>query len=263
MSIKSVIRLAMAAAVAMVAGAAVADQPLKVGVSAGPLAQLLQLTAAAAKKKGLDVKIVEFTDWVTPNAAVFAGDLDANFFQHVTFLGQQNAARGFNLVPVDPAGVIVPVGLFSKKIRSIGEVKEGDKVAIPNEPLNGARALQLLEKAELIKLKPGKGINVTKQDVIENPKKLQIIELDAAQLYRSLDDVTLAFVNLTYLIPAGGDPNSALISDRTPDERFVLRFVSRPETKDDPRLKAFIEVFKSPENKEFVAAKLPAFIPVW
>lgn len=252
----------LSAAVLLSAAHASAAETLKIGVSAGPLAQVLEKVAARAKAKGQDVKVIEFQDWVTPNAAVFAGDIDANFFQHVTFLGQQNKARGFNLVPVDTVGVQVPVGLFSKKIKKLEDTPDGASVAIPNEPLNGARGLILLEKAGLIKLTPGKGINVTVKDIINNPKKLKIIEIDAAQTYRSLDDVTLALVNLTYLIPAGGDPKSALIVDRDPDEKFVLRFVARPDRKDDPRLQAFIKEFKSPETKAYIEQNLPAFIPV-
>lgn len=170
-------------------------------------------------------------------------------------------SSGYHLVQVDKVGVIAPVGLFSKKIKTLEEVKEGDSVAIPNEPLNGARGLILLERAGLIKLAPGKGFAVSKFDITENPKKLKIVELDPAQTYRSLDDVTLALVNITYLIPAGGDPKSALIIDRTIDDGLVLRFTAREDRKDNPKLKAFIEVFKSPEVKRFIEEKLPAFIP--
>lgn len=253
---------ALSAALLLPAGVATAAEPLKIGVSAGPLAQVLETVAARAKANGQQVKIIEFQDWVAPNAAVFAGDIDANFFQHVTFLGQQNKARGFNLVAVDPAGVQVPVGLFSKKVKRIEDTPQGASVAVPNEPLNGARGLILLEKAGLIKLTPGKGINVGVDDIIDNPRRLKIVQLDAAQTYRALDDVTLALVNLTYLIPAGGDPKSALIVDRDPNEQFVLRFVARPDRKDDPRLRAFIAEFKKPETKAFIEEKLPAFIPV-
>jgi D-methionine transport system substrate-binding protein len=238
-----------------------ADEPLKVATSAGPIGQLVAFAAKLAKDKGVDVKVVELTDWVALNEVVFSGDVDANLFQHATYLALQNKQRGYNLVQVDKIGVIAPVGLFSKKIKNLEEVKSGDSVAIPNEPLNGARGLILLERAGLIKLAPGKGFSVSKLDIIENPKNLKIVELDPAQTYRSLDDVTLALVNITYLIPAGGDPKSALIIDKTIDDGLVLRFTTRPEKKDDPRLKAFIQVFKSPEVKRFIDEKLPAFIP--
>jgi D-methionine transport system substrate-binding protein len=242
-------------------GSAGADQPLKVATSAGPVGQLAAFAAGLAKEKGIDVKVVELGDWVALNEVVANGDVDANFFQHATYLALQNKQRGLNLVQVDKVGVIAPVGLFSRKIKNLDEIKSGDSVAIPNEPLNGARGLILLERAGLIKLTPGKGFAVSKLDIIENPKNLKIVELDPAQTYRSLDDVTLGLVNITYLIPAGGDPKSALIIDRTIDDGLVLRFTTKPEKKDDPRLRAFIEVFKSPQVKKFIEEKLPAFIP--
>lgn len=262
MKMKKLTRIVLAALAVLPFGfGATAAQTLKIGASAGPVGQLIEFAAKLAREKGQDVKVVEFTDWVSPNEAVNSGDIDANLFQHSTFLAIQNKQRGYNLVQVDKVGVLVPVGLFSKKIKSLDEVKSGDQVAIPNEPLNGARGLQLLERAKLIRLTPGKGFSVTKLDIIDNPKYLKIVELDPAQLYRALDDVTLALVNLTYLIPAGGDPKSALITDRTIDEGLVLRFTARADRKDDPRLRAFVDVFKSEPVKAYIETNLPAFIP--
>lgn len=243
--------------------AARAEPPLSIGVTAGPVALLLEDVAKRAKTKGIDVKIVEFSDWVAPNAAVYSGDIDTNFFQHITFLAQQNKARGFNLATVDPAGIIGPVGLFSSKYKAVAEVPDGAKVAIPNDPVNGARGLLLLEKAGLIKLRPGKGVDVSEDDIIENPKKLKIIQLPPGQIYRSLDDVGLASINFTSLVLAGGDPKSALVADLTTDDKYVFRFVTRPDRKEHPQLRAFIEVFKAPETRAFIEAKLPAFIPSW
>ncbi|MBR1218213.1 MetQ/NlpA family ABC transporter substrate-binding protein [Bradyrhizobium sp. U87765 SZCCT0131] len=257
------IRAATAVAIALTATAAHADQPLRLAVSAGPLAQLVEFVATRAKSKGLDIKIIETTDWVTPNEAVFSGDIDANFFQHSANLAIQNAARGYNLVAADPAGVIVPVGLFSKRIKNLDELSVGAKVAIPNDPINSVRGLQLLQRAGLIRLDTTAGFKITQRDIIDNPKKLQIVELDAAQTYRSLDDVSIAMVNLTYLIPAGGDPKSALLLDKTPDEQFIIRFITRPEKKDDPRLKALLAEFRTDDVRAFIAAKLPAFIPAF
>jgi len=239
------------------------EAPLSLGVTAGPVALLIDSVAQRARSKGLNVKVVEFSDWVSPNVAVDAGDLDANFFQHATYLAQQNKARGFNLIQADPGGIIGPVGLFSRKYKSIDAVPNGAQVAIPNDPVNGARGLILLEKAGLIKLTPGKGIQVTTADIVDNPRKLRIIELDPGQVYRSLDDVGLASVNFTSLVLAGGDPKSALIADLTTDEKFVFRFVTRPDRTNDPQLKAFIAEFKSPETLKFIEARLPAFIPAW
>ena len=240
------------------------DTPLRFAVSAGPLAQLLSFVAELARKKdGLVVRLVETSDWVTPNEAVNAGDLDVNFFQHSANLAVQVAQRGYRLVAADPAGVIIPVGLFSKRVKSLAEVPDGATVAVANDPINNARGLLLLQRAGLIRLKPASDLSVTARDILDNPKRLRIVELDAAQLYRSLDDVTLAMVNLTYLIPAGGDPKSALLLDTTADEHFIIRFVTRPEGKDDPRLQRFLAAFKSDEVRRFIAERLPAFIPAF
>ncbi|WP_224741855.1 MetQ/NlpA family ABC transporter substrate-binding protein [Bradyrhizobium sp. 2S1] len=258
---KTLLRLAQAAGVLLALTAnAVADEPLKIATSAGPVGQLAAFAAKLAKDKGQDVKIVELSDWVALNEVVNSGDVDANLFQHATYLAIQNKQRGFNLVQVDKVGVIAPVGLFSKKIKSLDEIKPGDSVAIPNEPLNGARGLILLERAGLIKLTPGKGFSVSRFDHRE-PQEPE------DRRTRSGPDLSLArrrhaaLVNITYLIPAGGDPKSALLIDRTVDDGLVLRFTARPDKKDDPRLKAFIQVFNSPEVKKFIENKLPAFIP--
>ena len=260
--IKSLLRFAsIAGLLAALTSSASADQPLRIATSAGPVGQLVSFAATQAKDQGLDVKVVELTDWIVINESVQSGDVDANLFQHGTYLAIQNKQRGFTLAQVDKVGVIAPVGLFSKKIKNLGEIKSGDSVAIPNEPLNGARGLILLERAGLLKLTPGKGFAVSKFDIVENPKGLKIVELDPAQTYRSLDDVTLALVNITYLISAGGDPKSALLIDRTIDDGLVLRFTARTDRKDDPRLAAFIRIFKSPEVKRYIEEKLPAFIP--
>lgn len=248
---------------ALLPASASASAPLRIGASAGPLADVVKLTAELARPKGIEVRLTEFTDWITPNEAVNSGDLDANFFQHSAFLATQNATRGYNLVTVDPAGVIIPVGLFSRKVKSLDEVQPGASIAISNDTINGGRALLLLERAGIIELKPGVGLSATTRDIVDNPKRLRFVELDAAQIYRSLDDVTLGMVNLTLLIPAGGDPKSALIVDRTIEDRLVIRFVSRPEKKDDSRLKGFIDVFKSADVRRYVEEKLPAFIPAF
>lgn len=243
--------------------AARADAPLTIGVTAGPVALVLDDVVKRAKAKGQDVRLVEFSDWVAPNSAVSSGDIDANFFQHATYLAQQNAARGFNLVQAGAPGLVAPVGLFSKKYKSLNDVKQGESVSIPNDPVNGARGLILLERAGLIKLTPGKGINATPDDIIENPRKLKIIELPSGQIYRSLDDVGVASVNFSSMLLAGGDPRTALIADLEPQERFVFRFVTRPDRKDNPKLHAFIKEFSTPETRAFIESKVPAFIPVF
>ncbi len=186
------------------------DKPLKVGVSAGPYGDILREAARLSEKQGLKAEIIEFTDWNQPNAALDAGDIDLNNFQHKFYLANQSKARNYKLAGLDDS-ILVPGGIHSKKYAKAADIPNGAKIAIPNDPTNAGRALLLFEKTGLIKLKPDVGIKATVQDVVENPKKLQILEIDAAQLPRSLDDVAAAFVSSNYAYLAGLDLNKALI----------------------------------------------------
>src|SRR3979409_308804 len=190
---------------------ATAAEPLKVGTSSGPIADIIQFAAARAKERGLDVKIVEFSDWVTPNEALQSGDIDANLFQHIPFLNNAIEARGYKFTPIAPTYVL-PVGLYSKKIAKIDEVHPGSTVAVASDPVNEARGLLLFEKAGLIKLRDGAGEKANVRDIIENPKQLKFLEIEAPQLPRVLDDVEIAQVSINYLIASGGDPESLLIA---------------------------------------------------
>ena len=255
--------LAIGAGLLVRADPARAERALRIGATAGPVGQTLAFAADLARKRGQAVEIVEFTDWVTPNEAVASGDLDANLFQHVPFLESAIRARGYRLVPVEGAFVL-PVGLFSTRVKRLDAVPDGASVAIANDPVNAARGLRLLQAAGLIALRPGVGDDASQADIVGNPKRLRILELDAAQLPRALDDVTLAQVSFTYLFAAGGDPRSALITDGSGDRRYTLSFVARPETRDDPRLRAFIATFRSPEVKTYIEGAFRGFLePVW
>lgn len=247
--------VAVSASVAVVAttSGALAGTPLKVGVSAGPYGDILRFAADLAKAKGVDAQIIEFTDWTLPNEALNAGDIDLNNFQHRPYLDNQVKTRGYDIVALDKS-IIVPFGLYSKKVASLAEIKEGAKTAIPNDPSNAARGLQLLEKAGLIKLKAGADIKATIADIAENPKKLEIKELDAAQLPRALDDLDFSVVSLNYAINAGLDPKKALLLEDD-QSKWNLVFAAKPARKDDAAIKTFIEVYRSPEVKDFVAKK--------
>ncbi|NNM75245.1 MetQ/NlpA family ABC transporter substrate-binding protein [Enterovirga aerilata] len=256
--------LAATAAFAAVPGlTAPSDKPLKIGTGGGPLAEILNFAVAKAKEKGLEVQVVEFTDWITPNEALANGDIDANLFQHIPFMTAASKARGYKFAAVAPT-YVMPVGLFSNKVKTFAEVPDGAWVAIANDPVNGARGLRLLDKAGLIKLKPGAGDDATVIDIVSNPKKLRFRELEAAQLPRSLDDVTLAQVSISFLMMSGGDPERALLADGFGDDHYALQFVTRAADKDDPRLKRFIEIYRSPEVKAFIQSKYGRFfVPVW
>jgi D-methionine transport system substrate-binding protein len=238
-------------------------EPLKVGTSGGPIADIIQFAAARAKEQGLDVKVVEFSDWVTPNEALQSGDIDANLFQHTPFLNNAIAARGYTFTPIAPTYVL-PVGLYSKKITKLSEVHPGTRAAVANDPVNEARGLLLFEKAGLIKLREGAGEKANVRDIVENPKNLKFLEIEAPQLPQVLDDVELAQVSINYLIASGGDPESLLIADGFGDPRYALQFVARTGKKDDPRLLRFVSIYRSQEVKDYISKKYGRFlVPVW
>lgn len=166
---------------------------VKVGISVGNAEQIFEVVKKVAAKDGLTVQVVVFNDYQLPNAALAAGDLDANAFQHQPFLDNQIKARGFDLVPVGLT-ITAPLGFYSKKLKSIDQLPEGAAVGIQNDPSNGNRALLLLQQAGLITLKTEalKNNTATPLDVVTNPKKLKLVPLDAAQLPRSLDDLAIA-----------------------------------------------------------------------
>ncbi|GGF89905.1 methionine ABC transporter substrate-binding protein [Azorhizobium oxalatiphilum] len=243
-----------------------ADKPLKVGVSAGPYGDILREAAKVSEKNGVKAEIIEFTDWNQPNAALQAGDIDLNNFQHKFYLANQVKARNYQLVALDES-ILVPAGIYSKAYARVADLPNGAKIAIPNDPTNAARALLLFQKAGLIKLKASAGLNASILDVEENPKKLQIVELDAAQLPRSLDDVGAAFVSSNYAYLAGLDLRKALAAETQVAELkpyFTLLFAARDDRKDDPRIKTFIAAYRSQQVKDFIIEKFNGTIlPAW
>ncbi|MFG1420534.1 MetQ/NlpA family ABC transporter substrate-binding protein [Roseixanthobacter liquoris] len=242
------------------------DKPLKVGVSAGPYGDILREAARLSAPQGVTAEIVEFTDWNQPNAALQAGDIDLNNFQNRPYLANQVKTRNYRIVALDES-ILVPAGIYSKTYKSIGDIPAGAKIAIPNDPTNGGRALLLFQRAGLLKLKPGTGLYASVVDVVENPKKLQIVELDAAQLSRSLDDVAAAFVSSNYAYLAGLNLNTALVAETTVEVAkpyFTLVFAAREDRKDDPRIRKFIEIYRSQAVKDFTLAKFKgSILPAW
>lgn len=230
------------------------DKPIKVGVTAGPHAEIMEVVKQVAEKDGLKIQIVEFSDYVQPNAALNAGDLDANSYQHLPYLENQIKDRGYKLTNIAWT-VNFPMGAYSKKVKSINEVKEGTRVAIPNDPTNGGRALLVLESTGLIKLKQGAGLKATPLDIAGNPKKLRIVELDAAQLPRALDEVEIAVINTNYAIPAGLKPTQDAIAIETPKSPYVNLIAVRSQEKDRPEFAKLVKAYQSPEVKAFVEQK--------
>ncbi|CAI3786505.1 D-methionine-binding lipoprotein MetQ [Pseudomonas sp. MM227] len=219
------------------------DKPLIVGTTAA-FAIPLESAVEEAKKQGLPVKLVEFTDWIAPNVSLAAGDIDVNYFQHMPFLENANTQAGTDLVPYAP-GIINNVGLYAKRYKSFDELPKGATVAIANDPINSGRGLQLLAKAGLITLKPGVGYKATEEDILTNPKNLKILQVEAVQLVRAYDDADLvqgypAYIRLSKTFDAG----SALLFDGLDHPEYVIQFVIKPERKDDPRLAKFIDIYQ-------------------
>ncbi|CAM8779741.1 hypothetical protein NCM_03210 [Burkholderia pseudomallei] len=179
---RTMLKLAAALGAAVCVAGAQAQtqtQTIKVGVTGGPHAQVMEEVKKVAAKHGLDIRIVEFSDYVQPNAALAAGDLDANSYQHAPYLDAQVKDRGYRIVKVADT-VTFPMGIYSKRVNSLAALRAGARIAIPNDPTNGGRALVLLQKQGLLKLRDGAGLKATRFDVVDNPKQLKLVELDAA-----------------------------------------------------------------------------------
>jgi len=243
-------------------GTQAADAPLRVGSTAGPYAEIMDFVAGLSAKQGLQIKVVEFTDYTIPNVALADGDIDVSNFQTVPYLENAIKARGYDIVALQPT-IITPLGVYSKKITSLDALKTGDTLAIANDPANGGRGLLLLQKAGLIKLAPGVTTTATVLDIVENPKHLKFRELDAAQIPRSLDDVTAAAVNMNYALPAGIDPKTALAREGT-DTLYALVWTMLRKDKDDPRIQKLIGIYRSPEVKAYILEHFHgSILPAW
>lgn len=218
---------------------------IKIGTIAGPETELMQVAKQVAKDKyGLNIEIIEFTDYIQPNAALNDRSIDANLFQHQSYLDQQIKDRHYPLVAVGKT-FVYPMGVYSKKTKNIHETAENSIVAIPNDPSNEGRALLLLQKAELIRLKSTAGLYATPIDIEENPKHLQFKELDAAQLARCLPDVDLAVINTNYAIPAGLTPTKDAIFHEGSDSPYANIVVVRQDEIDNVRIKQLIAAIQS------------------
>lgn len=257
-------KLIVAAAIAALfsAGAALAED-IKVGVTAGEHAQIMEKVKEIAAKKGLNIDIVEFSDYVVPNQALADGDLNANSFQHQPYLDNQIADRGFDIVSVGTT-ITTPMGVYSKKVKSLDELQDGATVAIPNDPTNGGRALLVLASKGLIKVNPDAGLKVGPADVTENPKNIQFAELDAAQLPRSLDDVDAAVINTNYAMEAGLHPKKDAIAIEGEKSPYANVIAVRTADKDAPWVKTLVESYHDDSirtfiNEEFKGALIPAF----
>lgn len=255
--------LALIAVVTLLTAPAFADQKIKVGISGGDSEIVWGKVKEIAAKDGLDVQVVVFSDYLLPNAALDAGDLDANAFQHKPFLDNQIKTRGYKITPVGET-IVAPIGLYSKKVKSVSEIKDGSSVGIPNDPSNGGRALLLLQAQNLIKLKDGVGILPTVLDIIDNPRKLKIREIDAAQLPRSLDDVDAAVINTNYAVAAGLIPGKDSIAIESSVDNPYNNFIAvRERDKNAPWVAKLVQAYQNDTIRQLIKDKLPGQIPAF
>jgi D-methionine transport system substrate-binding protein len=248
------------AGMAVSASVSAQEKVLKVGVTSGPHAQIFEVVKRIFERNNpaYKVKIVEFNDYIQPDAALDAGELDANSFQHRPFLNSQIKTRGYKLYGTGKT-FIGPMAIYSKKYRSLNDIPVGAKIGIPNDPANESRVLLLLQKHGQIKLRTGidplGGINATPVDVIENPKKWKFIEIDAAQLPRTLDDLDASAVNADYASKAGLNParDSLVVEDG--DSPYACLIAVREKDKDQVWLPKLVKAYQSDEVKQFIATE--------
>ena len=226
---------------------------LKVGVSPVPHAEILGAVKDKLAKEGINVEIIEFTDYVQPNLALNDKNLDANYFQHKPYLDEFARSRNLKLVS---AGAIhlEPMSIFSKKIKDLKDLPDGARVAIPNDPTNGGRALLVLQSAGLIKLRGGAPITATPQDITENKKNLQFSELEAPQLPRSLEDADISVININFALEAKLNPKDAIFTESS-DSPYANIVAVREGDENRPEIKKLIEALTSQESKDFIEKK--------
>lgn len=241
-------------ALALAGGALAA--PLKIGVVPGIFADSVEAAAKEAKKQGLDVQVVEFTDWATPNVALDAGDIDLNYYQNSNYLANAVRDKGFKITSVQP-GILSYLGLYSLRHKSLADLPVGAKVAIGSDAVNLGRGLRLVQAAGLIKLRPDIGLLGKTSDIVDNPKKLQFVEVEGPQLVRVTPDVDLA-VGYPYFILASKafDATKGLAYTSYEDDSWAIQFVARTDKAADPRIAQFLNIYK---NSDVVRKTIHAF----
>lgn len=225
-------------------------QSLRIALATSVSNQAAEVAATEAKEQGLDVELIEFSDWNTPNTAVADKTVDANLFQHIPYLDYTNSKTGNGLVPIAPA-FSTPFGLYSKKYSKLEDLPDNAQIAFSGDVINTGRSLLLLQKAGFLELKPDTDHRASLEDVVIWKKPLKIVQLDGPQIARLLDEVDAAATYPTFAKLAGLEASSGLIFENEPI--YAFQFVTRPELRDDVRLKKFIEIY---QNSPAVKAKL-------
>ncbi|HBM76032.1 MAG TPA: methionine ABC transporter substrate-binding protein [Clostridiaceae bacterium] len=236
---------------------------LVVGATPSPHAEILNLIKPDLKEKGIDLEVKEFNDYVTPNVALNDKQLDANFFQHTPYMEEFEKEKNIKLVAVAKIHV-EPMGAYSKKLKSKDEIKDGATIAIPNDATNEGRALLLLQKQGLIKLKDESGLTQTPKDITENPKNLKFSELEAPQLPRVIQDVDLAIINTNFALKGNLDPLKDTIFSEDKDSPYANVITTRPDNQDDPAIKELVKALQSDKVRKYLedtykGAIVPAF----
>ncbi|MEL0628492.1 MetQ/NlpA family ABC transporter substrate-binding protein [Psychromonas aquatilis] len=228
------------------------NEVIKVGATVGPHAEVVEAVAEEAAKQGLTVEVVIFSDYITPNAALADGSLDLNSYQHLPFLNNFNSNSDQKITSIGHS-ILMRMGIYSNKYKSIADLPDNAKISIPNDPTNGGRGLLLLADAKLITLKPGADAKTTVYDIVDNPKNFQFIEVEAAQLPRTLDDVDASVITMNYVMSAGLSPKEQGIYLESKDAEFaVMNIAARVEDKDNETYKKFVKIFQSEATREFL-----------
>ncbi|MBB2944179.1 D-methionine transport system substrate-binding protein [Actinoplanes lutulentus] len=235
---------------------AAAGDTLKIGVSPVPHGEILKYVADnLAAAEGLKLEIVEFNDYIQPNVALSEKQIDANYFQHIPYLEEEVAAKGYTFTALKPVH-IEPLGVYSKTVKTIADVPDGGVVAIPNDPSNSGRALSLLAKNGLLTLKDGVGVKATEKDITANPKNLQFKALEAAQLPRSLEDTAISVINGNYAIETGLKPSTdALALEAGDDNPYANLVVVRTGDETSEKIVKLEKLLHSAEVKKFIEDK--------
>ncbi|MGV8961072.1 MAG: MetQ/NlpA family ABC transporter substrate-binding protein [Stenotrophomonas sp.] len=255
--------IAVALALSACAKPAADESKLVVAATAVPHAEILEVVKPILAKQGVKLEVRVFNDYVQPNDQLVQKQVDVNYFQTEPYLDAYNRDRKTDLVTI--VGVhIEPFGAYSRRYKSLADLPDGADVAIPNDPSNNSRALILLDKAGLIKLKDPTNALSTLRDITQNPKHLKFRELDSAMLPRVLDQVDLALINTNYALDAGLNPTQDALAIESSDSPYVNFLVGRPDNRNDPRVQKLAKVLTGPEVKAFIAQKykgavLPAF----
>jgi D-methionine transport system substrate-binding protein len=226
-------------------------RPVRVGVTQGVHAQTFEKVREVLARDGFATRGVEFGDFIQPNAALAAGDLDANAYQHLPFLEAQRAQRGYDFVPVGRT-VLTLMGVFSRRHRSVDALPNGARIAIPNDPTNGGRALLLLAQAGAFRLRDGADHRATIADIADNPKRIRIVELEAASIVRALEDVDAAAITGNFAVPAGLNPLRDALARETEQSVYTVLVVVRRRDEAAPWARRLAGGYGHPEVRAFV-----------